>query len=94
MGQEARREIMRKWLWVDYKEKHFISGEMGAPRIYIFDTCPNLIWEAQRKNFKLAKNERSAIVEKKIQNRDDHLMDCLEGIACEMRWMIDERVTI
>jgi phage terminase large subunit-like protein len=94
LGQEGRREITRKWLWPDYKEKHFISGDKGAPRIYFFDTCPNLIWEAQRKSFKTSRNPRSSVVEKKIQNRDDHLLDCVEGICSEMRWMIDDRVTI
>lgn len=94
LGQSARRDWMRKWLWVDKREKHFITHEPGAPRAYFFDDCVSLIWEAQRKAFKEAPNERSGVPERKIQNKDDHLMDCCEAIAVELSWMVQGREVI
>lgn len=94
LGQEGRREIMRKWLWINKDEKHFITHENGAPRVYVMDSCANLIWEAQKKTFKKTFNERSSTLEIKIQNKDDHALDCLESAAVEMRWAIDDRVII
>lgn len=94
LGQEGRREVMRKWLWVNKNEKHFITHEPGAPRVYIMDCCPNGIWEAQKKTFKKTFSERSGTLETKIANKDDHFLDGLEAAACEMRWAIDERVII
>jgi phage terminase large subunit-like protein len=94
LGQEARRDKTRKWLHVNKTEKHFITHESGAPRLYIMDSCANLIWEAQKKTFKKTFNERSSTLEIKIQNKDDHAMDCLEAACCEMMWAIDDRVIV
>ncbi len=91
LGQEARREIIAKWLFVDKREKHFVTHEPGAPRIYIMDNCPNLAWEAQRKVVKRASSERSAVSERKIQNNSDHLLDVVEGIVCDLSYMVDDR---
>ena len=91
LGQEARREIARKWLYVDKRERHFITGELGAPRVYVFDTCPNFIWEIQKKAFKKPTTERSGVPERKIDNKDDHLLDCFEAAAVELRWMVEGR---
>ena len=94
MGQEARREMMRKWLLVDKREKHFITHEPGAPRAYFFSSLENLIWEAQKKTFKRAKSDKSGVSERKIDNKDDHLTDCAENISCLLSWVIAERELI
>lgn len=90
LNQQARRDLARKWLWIDQKETHFITGHKGAPRIYFLDNCPNLIWEAQKKSFKRTLNERTGTSEAKIQNKDDHLMDCTEYGCAELSWMVEE----
>lgn len=89
LGQEARRDITRKWLFVDKTRPHYVTKAPGAPRLYIFDTCADLIWEAQRKSFKRQNNPKSGTVEKKVQNKDDHSMDCLESACCELSWIVD-----
>lgn len=89
--QEARRDVMHRWLFVNKQEKHFITHKPGAPRIYFMDTCVNTIWEAQKKCFKRAKTERQGVQETKIQNRDDHGLDCAENLACELAWMVEGR---
>lgn len=91
LGQEARRDILRKFMFVDKTKKHFISHEEGGPMIYIFeDQCPNLVWEIQKKSFKKTNNERAGTIERKISNKDDHAIDCLESLACEMQWMVGD----
>lgn len=94
MGQEERRQMAEKFLWIDKKEKHFITHQLGAPRVYIFDTCTNLIAEARKKNVKKEASEKSAVSERKIQNRDDHLMDCAEYLFSELRWIAEDREII
>jgi hypothetical protein len=94
LGQEARREMARKWLWVDRKERHFINHNEGAPRLYIFSTCENLIWEANKKTFKKAKSDKSGTPEKKIDNKDDHGMDGIEAICAELSWVVQDRELI
>lgn len=91
LGQEARRDIMHRWLYVDKKEKHFITHEPGAPRIYFFSDCINLIWEAQRKCFKRSKTTTHGTIEKKVQNSDDHLLDGVEAVCAELSWMVQDR---
>lgn len=90
LGQEARREITRKFLFVDKQRKHFITKEPGGPHIYFFDTCPNLIWEAGKKVVKKPSSDRASVVEKRVQNRDDHAMDCVEGACVELRWLVED----
>lgn len=91
LGQEARRDMARKFLWVDKADKHVITGADGAPRIYFFDTCANLIWEAGKKAFKKASSDKSGTVERKVDNKDDHLMDTVEYICAELSWLVQER---
>lgn len=91
MGQESRREIVNKWLKIDPNKKHFITKEKGAPRVYVFNTCVNLIFEAQTKIVKREGSDRSGISERKIDNRNDHLLDCGEYACCELEfWQKDK----
>lgn len=84
MGQEARREVINRWLDIDHKKTHYINGKRGAPRLYIFSNCTNLIWEAQKKAVKREKSDKHGISERKVDNRDDHLTDCVESAAIEL----------
>lgn len=91
LGQEERRQLVERFLYVDKTEIHFINHDKGAPRIYIMDCCANLISEAKKKNVKREVSDRSAVSEKKIQNRDDHAMDCVEYACAELRWLAENR---
>ncbi len=84
LQQESRREIVRRWLTPDARQRHFIKKHLPAPKIYIFNTCTNLIWEAGKKVVRRENNERQGTSEKKIENRDDHACDCLEYLCAEM----------
>lgn len=86
LGQEERREIINRWLEVDMTKDHFITHNKGAPSVYIFNTCINVIFEAQTKSVKRESTDRSSISEKKIVNRGDHSMDCLEYACCELEF--------
>lgn len=90
LGQEARREIINKWLFVDRTRKHFTTHELGAPKLYIMDCCPNLIHEAQTKSVKKEANSRAGISERKIDNNADHLLDTCEYACAELEhWCND-----
>lgn len=89
LRQEARREVINRWLEVDPTVKHFQTGQLGAPRIYIFDTCVNLIKEAQTKSVKREASVKTGISEIKIDNRGDHAMDCVEYAVCELEYWCD-----
>jgi hypothetical protein len=91
LGQEARREILRKFMYVDKSKKHFVKHTDGAPNVYIFDTCVNLLWELQKKTFKKRANERSGVTERKIPNVDDHGIDALEFACCDLRWLVEDK---
>lgn len=88
MGQEARREVINRWFDKDMKKIHFITREKGAPRCYIFNNCTNLIWEIQKKSVKREKTDRHGVSERKVDNRDDHLIDCVESACVELEnWL-------
>jgi len=88
LGQEARRLVARKFLEVDKSGSCY--GKPGKAKFYVFETCVNFIWEVQRKCVKRPVNERSSVIEKRIQNRDDHLIDCFEYACCELEnWIND-----
>jgi hypothetical protein len=88
MGQEARREVINRWCDVNMTKNHFITGEKGAPRLYIFSNCTNLIWEIQKKSVKREKSDKHGVSERKVDNRDDHLLDCVESACVELEnWM-------
>lgn len=84
LDQEARRNALRKWLKLDPRKRHWTTKKSPAPRLYIFSTCTNLIWEAQKKSLKREANSSAAVSERKVQNRDDHLMDACEYAAIEI----------
>lgn len=93
LGQEARREVTNRWLEVNMNKKHFVTHERGAPNVYIFNICTNLIFEAQTKSVKRESSDRSSISERKIQNRSDHAMDCVEYACCELEFFTDDNIS-
>lgn len=89
MNQEGRREVGRKWLQPQPDIKHFTKHVEPGARVYVFDTCVNFIWEIQKKCVKREATDRASVSERKVQNRDDHLLDCFEYGVCEMEHWIE-----
>jgi len=73
--------ILKEWFFVDPDKKHFVTGELGAPRVYVFNTCTDFIktikrwvWEERKTkgNDRLAKESPT--------KKDDDLCDCMKLI--------------
>jgi len=84
LKQEQRAQNMRAMLKVDKMRKHMVTGKMGAPRMYISRKCVKWIWEWERcvAEVRAFGDERHNQKETK-QNKDDHLIDTTEYVACE-----------
>jgi len=73
--------IMKEWFGVDYEKPHFVTGEMGAPRIYVFNTCTDFIKTIKRWVWVERKTKSTArMVKESPTKEDDDLMDCLKLI--------------
>jgi hypothetical protein len=84
LGQEARAQNLRALLKIDPNRKHMVTGKLGAPRMYISRKCVKTIWEFERcvVDTRAFGNEQHNLKETK-RNRDDHLIDSIEYLACE-----------
>ncbi|MFA5385361.1 MAG: hypothetical protein WC364_12005 [Eubacteriales bacterium] len=84
LRQEQRAQNMRAMLKIDKNRRHMVTGKPGAPRIYISNKCVKWRWEWERcvVDIRAFGNERHNPMEVK-QNKDDHLIDATEYIACE-----------
>lgn len=88
LGQEARRDVTNRFLEKNMSRHHFITNELGAPRVYIHSNCTNLLWEIQKKSVKREKTDKHGVSERKVDNRDDHLCDTLDyGCAELQNWV-------
>ena len=73
--------IMKEWFGMDLEKKHFTTGEMGAPRIYVFNTCTDFIKTIKRWVWVERKTKSSERLAKESPTKnDDDLMDCLKLI--------------
>jgi hypothetical protein len=84
LGQEARAQNLRALLKIDPQRKHMVTGKLGAPRMYFSRKCTKMIWEFERcvVDTRAFGNENHSSKETK-RNKDDHLIDAGEYIACE-----------
>jgi len=67
----AVKELLR----IDPDKKHIVTGEMGAPRLYIFSTCVNFRREMER--FRWAESKDTENPKETPQKKDDHGIDAL-----------------
>jgi hypothetical protein len=73
--------IMKEWFYIDPEKKHFVTGENGAPRIYVFSTCHNFIKTIKRWVWEARKTRSEDSHEKESPTKkDDDLMDVLKYI--------------
>ncbi len=84
LGQEARAQNLRALLKIDPTRKHMVTGKLGAPRMYFSRKCVKMLWEFERcvVDTRAFGNESKNLRETK-RNRDDHLCDACEYVACE-----------
>jgi hypothetical protein len=73
--------ILKEWFTLDPEKKHFITGELGAPRIYIFNNCTDMIKTIKRWVWVERKTKSSERLTKESPTKtDDDLCDVLKLI--------------
>jgi hypothetical protein len=71
--------ILKEWFVVDPEKEHFVTGEKGAPRIYVFDTCTDVIKTIKRWTWAERKTKSSERLAKESPTKvDDDLLDALK----------------
>lgn len=81
--------IMREWFFVDYEKNHFVTGEPGAPRLYVFNTCHNFKREIEGWAFKAG--GKGIVNSEKAAEKNDHLMDATKyALATDPEYMGDD----
>ena len=71
--------ILKEWFRIDPDKKHFATGELGAPRIYVFNTCTDFIRTIKRWVWVERKTKSSERLAKESPTKnDDDLCDCMK----------------
>lgn len=71
--------IIKEWFVLDPDKKHFVTGELGAPRIYVFDTCVDFIKTIKRWIWMERKTKSTERLAKESPTKnDDDLADCMK----------------
>ena len=74
--------IVKEFLRVDQNRKHVLTGELGAPRIYIMDNCKHFIREIGSYVWMTTSGRvDTANPGEKPREKDDHLMDALKYLC-------------
>ena len=84
---ETTLPIIKELLAIDPERYHYETKKRGAPRLYVFRSCPNLI-----KDIKAYRNKedhsRSGVVSEKPHSKNDHDLDALRyGIMMAPRYI-------
>lgn len=69
--------LVQALLHIDIRRRHVVTGEMGAPRLYVFNTCVNFKREVEHYVWEEQKGQGKDPSEKP-RKKDDHLMSCLQ----------------
>ena len=83
LNQEQRAQALRSFLRVDPERRHLVTGQKGAPRMYISKNCKKWEWEWERLVFEsrrvsdMSQNKKETHVDK-----NDHAIDTTEYMAC------------
>jgi PBSX family phage terminase large subunit len=72
---------VHKYLRLDPKEQHLSTKKYGAPKIYIFDTCPELVDELEGYKWKKITPTNENDPDEEPRKKDDHLVDPLRYIV-------------
>lgn len=63
----------------DPEHRHPVTGELGAPHLYVFSHCTNFIHEIETYKWKKARPGRDPKGVEEPQDDNDHMMDLLNG---------------
>lgn len=72
---------VHKYLRLDPERTHLISKKKGAPKIYIFDTCTQLLDEIESYKWKKIIQTNENDPDEAPRKKDDHLIDPLRYIV-------------
>ena len=73
--------ILKEWFNIDPEKPHFVTGKMGAPRVYVFNTCEDFIRTIKRWIWVERKTKSTARLAKESPTKeDDDLCDCMKLI--------------
>lgn len=71
--------ILKDWFSIDKNKQHFVTKELGAPRVYIFCTCTRFLMQFKRWVWQASKKrEAYRKVHESPKKKDDDLCDCLK----------------
>lgn len=71
--------ILKEWFAIDPEKKHFVTGELGAPRVYIFSTCKTLIKQIKGWVWKQRKTRgNEPLAKMSPRKKDDELCDAMK----------------
>jgi hypothetical protein len=83
LQQEQRAQNLRSLLKIDPHRRHIVTGQLGAPRMYISRKCRNWIYEWEHCIFDSRKfGQESHNAKEGKRDKDDHAIDDTEYIAC------------
>ncbi|TXH12858.1 MAG: hypothetical protein E6R03_12225 [Hyphomicrobiaceae bacterium] len=72
--------IVKQYLVVDGERINPVTKKKGSPRLFIMDSCPNLIRQVKKLQEKKVKGWNADRTER-ANKKDDHLVDCLKYIC-------------
>jgi len=71
--------ILKEWFAIDKNKPHFVTGEPGAPRIYVFSTCTDFIRTIKRWVWVERKTKSTdRLAKESPTKKDDDLCDCMK----------------
>lgn len=80
-ASEAYVPLIKEWFVVDPDKPHFVTGEPGAPRVYVFSTCVEFIRTIKRWVWEERKTKSTErMVKESPTKKDDDLCDCMKLI--------------
>lgn len=77
-GGDAKIDIVKEYLRIDYDKPHLITGQAGAPKVYIFRPCKMLIKELFSYVWVEQKETSVGITPLKVRKKDDHAVNAME----------------
>ena len=78
LGGDAKIDIVKEALAVDYDKAHLVSGKPGAPKVYIFSTCRMLLRELFSYVWAEQKETANGMGRLTPRKKNDHAVNAME----------------
>ena len=75
---------VHSYLFINEEKIHVSTKKPGAPKLYIFDTCPITADEVETYKWAKIKSASEDDPEEKVRKRDDHAVDALRYLIMEV----------